>query len=87
VSGVEILDRFQNQTLRLDGATEIKQLLKRPQLVRVTGESPTGIRSSWLIVATAVCTSLKIIHEMRDDMSSTSLACELKILARQHMPI
>ena len=86
VGGVEVLDRFEFQPGRVDLAAQRRQLFDVHKLIRVAGQAPAVVCRS-ADCRSVVVPRLEIIDQVGHDVRSAGLPRELKVLAREHVPI
>ena len=86
MSGIEILDRFEAQTFRLNRVSKTDELFEFPQLVRVASQSPTGIVTDRLITG-AVALGPEVIDQVNDQVRASALSCKTKMVAIQLMAV
>ena len=86
VRGIKILDGFEAQTFCLNRASKIDKLFERPELVRVAGQTPSGIVANRLIAGAVACRP-EVIDQVNDQVGAAALACKTKMVAIQLMAI
>ena len=71
--GIEILDGLEAQTFCLNCVSKTDELFEGPELVRIAGQSPTGIVADRLITST-VARGPEVIDQMNDQVCAAALS-------------
>lgn len=88
VRRIEIFNASENQPRIFDFLAQLFQFRNRPKLFRIARNSPGLIfAAGGLILSGIVRALLEIIHQMDDDMRTSSLTREVVIFVRQHVPV
>jgi hypothetical protein len=84
---VEVFNCLQLQSTVVNLTAEGDQFVHGPQLFRIAGAPPTQVGAGGLVIARIVFAAVEIVDEVGHDVRSSGLSRELKIRARQHVPI
>ncbi len=83
VGRVEVLDRFQLESLAVDCGLQLRQFLQRPQPAAVGGNTP----APFSVRRRKVGRLAEVINQVRNDMRRSNLLGESEVLAGEHVAV
>ena len=87
VRRVKIFNGLQLQAFGLQVLAQGDEFRRRPELAGIAGQAPAALGAGGLIVARIVRATFEVIHQMRHNVRGARLPRELKMLAREHVPV